>query len=156
MNKEQIKKRLSEIRSEMQELEAKLNQPEKWEPKGGEWRITASCTNRDYLKYCNDPDIQNEEKPFRTQTKEQAKDMVKHIKNQVLLKQLANELNGDWVPDWDDGQEPKFRPHYACDSKKWNYATVYQYNTSSPVIRSEKYVKKVCDILNNMETGIEL
>lgn len=156
MNKNEIKQRLSEIRAEMQELEAKLNKPEKWVPKGGDFRVLTNSN----LPDCDVFDIGTSSyiTPYFLYVKS-VRDgglLAKHLKNQALLWQLANELNGDWVPDWGDKGQVKFRLCYAHDFKRWERVTAFVADSCAPVFKSEKAVKSAIDILNNMETGIEL
>ena len=155
MKKNEIKQRLSEIRTEMQELEAKLNKPDKWEPKGGNWRIRVYQGAINEIEYTCDVFERERNKTFRTQSEEQAKALAKHLKNQTILWQLANELNGDWVPDWGHINQTKAVIEYDYTSNKWDYSYVYYRSVLSPTF-SPDAARQAVDILNNMETGIEL
>jgi hypothetical protein len=152
MNKEQIKERLSEIRAEMEVLKGQLKEPEKWEPKGGDWRV---IIDEDGVQLDCDRCVIDTELPFRCKTLKQADQMGRHIKNHALLQQLANELNGDWVPNWDDDSQTKCFVIFKHDLGKWDFGFVTYVEYTSPAF-SEDAAKKAIEILNNMKTGIEL
>jgi hypothetical protein len=152
MNKEQIKERLCEIRAEMEVLEGQLKEPEKWEPKGGNWRV---IIDEDGVQLDCDRCVIDTELPFRCKTLKQADQMGRHIKNQALLQQLANEHNGDWAPDWGDNSNMNCFVFFDHDEGEWNFSYANILDNTGPAF-SEDAAKKALKILNNMETGIEL
>ena len=153
MNKKQIKDEIAETRKRLQALEAKLQEPEKWQPKGLGQEFLF-CPRDGVIRSADE--MFDSEAPFRNKNFEEAKALAKYLKNQALLWQLANELNEGWVPDWGDGAENKFSVYFRNQLDEWIWHCHQQNDFMIPVFKNSLVANVACDILNNQETGVEL
>ena len=68
--------------------------------------------------------------------------------NYQRLYKLADELNGDWKPDWSNRDQPKYFVRYSHSSNKYFADTAWHVETyCSIVFKSSEMANKACDIL---------
>lgn len=151
MNKDEIRQQIKEARErhnkELKALEAKLNEPEKWEPKGGDYRVRL-VSYTDFEVISNDVGSAIEKK-YRAKTFSEAKDLAAHLKRQAILWQLANDLNYGWEPDWDNQKWDKFYLYFDHDYNCWGCNEKVHCEIPTVYFKDYETAKKACEILNN-------
>lgn len=148
MNKEQLQKQLEEMKAKVAEMEKELNKGEKFEwkyPKDKTFVIGAYSTH---------PECSGEIGYYlshgRYRIKEaNAKLALQRNKEANVIEALAEQLDPDWVADWDNEQQNKYyvflsKNEYKCS---WNNGA---YSIGVPYMSRQTAVK-ICDMLNNGE-----
>lgn len=152
MNKQEIRQQIQEIKArhhaELSALEAKLNEPEKWEPKGGEYRVR-TVSDGHVFDSGFDGDVLSGELMIRTQTEKEGKDLASHLKRQAILWQLANDLNEGWEPDWSDGKWGKWCVYFEHHENHWDWNEKASCEVPTVYFKDEETAKKACEILNS-------
>lgn len=123
MTKDEIRQEIKDARkrhsAELKALEAKLNEPEMWEPK-----------------------------PYIALSAKEQGEFRRHKDRQGMLWKLANDLNKGWMPDWDDTSETKYDLYFHLDEGEWKTCEITAIKVTNPVFTYESG-NKACEILNN-------
>ena len=147
MNKKEIQKQIEEVRkrhsAELKALEAKLNEPEKWEPKGGVYYVGSNCG--DFLGVLQSDDVT----PLNCKTEKEGKDLASHLKRQAILWQLANDLNDGWEPDFGDSYHGGKEIFYNYSSREWQHNGCGGVSMPYVIFKDSGKAAKACEILNN-------
>ena len=149
MNKQEIQNEIKKARENLERLEAKLKEPEKFEFQGGDWIFARSNSDYTYI----DPSMKIIELPFRTKTKEDCQRLAKHLKNASIMWQVAESVNDGWTRengDIDDSCE------VYCHYELKKFIPYKAPNSSQAIFKNKEAAKKACEILNNQETGYEI
>lgn len=155
MNKQELQDELSRHLKAVEELQAKLKEPDNWEPEGGDWMVTSDHNNKFVVDFSDSTLHEFRNNSMRNQTKSKAKELAQHLTNQAILWQLANSLNGDWIPDWSSVSQNKGFVYYCRSGNTWEFCSATVSNETSPTF-SVDACKKAIEILNNQDIGIKL
>ena len=151
MNKEVLKQQIEEMKAKLADMEAELNKP-----KGFEWKYTHNrafvvisydiCDNMsgvdtDYLCHGR----------YRT-TQENAERALERNRLANRLEALAEQLDPDWVVDWENGMQEKWYVYYIRGEYKYSCMGGVQH--IGQVYMSKATAAKIVDMLNSK--GIEL
>ena len=148
MNKQEIQNEIKKARENLERLEAKLKEPEKFKFQGGDWIFARS--NDNYI--CTDPSIKITELPFRTKTIKDCERLAKHLKNAAIMWQVAESVNDGWTRESGDTSDSCHVAYSNGVGFDWwfnEYATCF-------IFKNNEAAKKACEILNNQETGYEI
>lgn len=145
MNKQEIEQEIRETREKLEALEARLKEPEKWKPMGGDWRAVSTTLG---LEAAHDPAIHRDEKYYRAQSQEACVRLANHLETQALLWQLAESLNDGWVPDWEDANQLKFEVFYDHKHQDWSLEGWLVIDHGLPVFKNRSTAEKARQILN--------
>jgi hypothetical protein len=149
MNKQEIQNEIKETRQKLEQLEQRLNEPEKFKFQGGDYRFTAACD----FSVIFDQDIDNPELPARTQTREDGERLAKYLKNQAIIWQVAEHVNGGWVRSnfFNDEAYEVFYNEILQEFCKCGAE-----RSQLGIFKNRAAALKACDILNSQDTGYEI
>lgn len=154
MNKQEIQDELQRHLQAVEKLQAKLKEPEKWKPKGGDFIVFMGGATGGFYEM-HDKDMDSDKGLNRAKTEAEAEALAQHLTNQAILWQLANDLNDGWVADWSNQREAKFQFSFDHQSKTWSFRKFYISNFQSLVFNKES-AEKAIEILNNQDIGIKI
>ena len=119
----------------------------KWEPKGGPYYIrgVGDVVNG----YNSDGTSRLYGSEFKTENL--AKAAQKKVKATQWLIHLANELNGKWTPDWNDGTQTKFQISYDHVFDGFVKNPAYFLMPIGTPVFSEDAAEKICAMLTSGE-----
>lgn len=141
-NKQEIQSTIDELKAKIKELESQLN----FSMMGGDWYVTmlgdvVHCQTDDK---CRDFGV---ERP----TKQQAEDLRDWLKPLLIIRNFADQFNGNWVADWGDDSQEKWCICFDHNKKKWRR----DYNATSEwlerVYMPEHVALDLCQRLNSGE-----
>ncbi len=123
--------------------------PKKWSPVGGRYYIRGDGEVR------NDASS-NETREFGTEhpTEAQAKRAAVEMRKFNRLLALRDELCGDEVVDWSDGNKEKYTVAFNVESKLWMTYTGYVIKSTEPCFSTIKHAQRACDMLNSGEVEL--
>lgn len=149
MKKQEIQDEIKKARENLERLEAKLKEPEKFEFQSGNYRFSTTS----WFEVSYDPIIKREEIVARTQKKEDCERLAKHLKNAAIIWQVAEFVNDGWVRD--------SKVVYGAVEVYYNYYTskfdwCLAADIDAAIFKNIESGKKACEILNNQDTGYEI
>ena len=145
-----------EAKRRLEAAEKQLNQKKGWEP--GEDNVyiveSADLPQRFYAFYDND--IRDFELGRRFPTRKSARIAAKNLSNIMVLSQLAADLNGDWEPDWDDNDQPKYRLRFDHKKGSWTFGIFWLFQDITVFFKDYETAERACKILNNQPDLVKL
>jgi len=122
-----------------------LPNKEKWEPKGGDWIISAGGGVLPYGS-CITPKATEFGHVYGTEEQaKQARDLMRSFNRQ--LKWLAENDDG-WRADWSDFDQKKWYVTYIHNIRRYGVSYNGAYQMVGVVYMSEDNAKKLCNLLN--------
>ena len=122
----------------------------KWQPKGGNWRI--SC-----LEIAEKAEVSAEGVRLfgkERQTEEQAQRAVVEMRRFNRLLALRDELCGDEILSWIDNDEEKYYVYFSHERRAWYVSSDDFGESIQPYFRNENVAQKACDMLNSGEAEL--
>jgi hypothetical protein len=140
-----LENRVTELEKQLFARAVKLDEPVKWEPKGGDWRIDIEG---DVFEFANNEIYFH----FGTarHTKQQAERAAVEMRRFNRLLALRDELCGDEVVNW-RSNDSKFHIHFHTTDKIWFVGLEFQCQFIMPYFTSQEAAQKACDMLNSGE-----
>lgn len=146
-----LQKELQALKAKVAELESRIvaEPVAKWQPKGGDWRIGIEG---DVFEFANNEIYYH----FGTarKTKEQAQRASVEMRRFNRLLALRDELCGDAVVDWENGEEKHYLYHWNGDAPKWRIGIDTYYRVQTPYFTSYDLAQRACDMLNSWEVEL--
>ena len=148
-----LQKELTALKEKVADLESRIlfpNEPvAKWQPKGGDWwideggEVFAAQTS-------------SESRKFGTEraTKEQAERAAVEMRRFNRLLALRDELCGDEVVNWENGEEKHYLYHWNGDTPKWRIGIDTYSRVQTPYFTNYDLAQKACDMLNSGEVEL--
>ena len=146
-----LQKELKALKAKVFELESRIvaEPVAKWQPKGGDWYVSG---------YGNVVEVNstNKAKVFGTErdTYEQAERAAVEMRRFNRLLALRDELCGDEVVDWENGEEKHYLYHWNGDAPKWKIGIDTYSRVETPYFTSYDLAQKACDMLNSGEVEL--
>jgi len=148
-----LQRELTALKEKVAELESRIlfpNEPvAKWQPKGGDWRIDVEGNAFEFA---------NNELSYyfgtARQTEEQAERAAVEMRRFNRLLALRDELCGDAVVDWENGEEKHYLYHWNGDTPKWRIGIDTYCRVQTPYFTSYDLAQKACDMLNSGEVEL--
>ena len=143
-----LQKELQELKEKVAELESRIlfpNEPvAKWQPKAGNW----------YIGHGGEVfglETTSEAREFGTErgTKEQAQRASVEMRRFNRLLALRDELCGDEVVNWKNGEDKHYLYHWGGDAPKWRIGIDTYARVQTPYFTSYDLAQKACDMLNS-------
>jgi len=135
-----LQKELQELKAKVAELESRIvaEPVAKWQPKGGQYYVEClSSTN-----------------VFDRETKEQAQRAAVEMRRFNRLLALRDELCGDDVVDWENGEEKLYLYHWNGDTPKWRIGIDTYSRVQTPYFTSYDLAQRACNMLNSGEVEL--
>lgn len=148
MNKQEIQNEIKETRQKLEQLEQRLNEPEKFQFQGGEFVFTPYSIDH---VHCDDKIIAHKI-VFRAKSRQDCKRLAKHLKNQAIIWQVAERVNNGWIRSG-GVNEGAYEVFQRAEFDKFSFAAARM--SGNGIFRDKEAAKKACDILNNQDTGYE-
>ena len=146
-----LQKELQELKEKVAELESRIaaEPVAKWQPKGGYWQV--DCEG-DVVAV----DSFSHQKEFGTTrtTKKQAERAAVEMRRFNRLLALRDELCGDEVLDWENGEEKHYLYHWNGDTPKWRIGIDIYSRLQTPYFTSYDLAQKAADMLNSGEVEL--
>ena len=120
----------------------------KWQPKGGEWFINQCDDAVEYWKMSTEA---TKLAGLERATKEQAQRASIEMRRFNRLLALRDELCGDAVVDWENGEEKYYLYHWNGDAPKWRIGIDIYSRLQTPYFTSYDLAQRACDMLNSGE-----
>lgn len=148
-----LQKELQELKAKVAELESRIlfpNEPvAKWQPKGGDWWIDEG--GEVFAAQTSSPS-----KDFGTEraTQEKAKRAAVEMRRFNRLLALRDELCGDVVVDWKNGEDKHYLYYWDGDAPKWRIGIDNYSRVQTPYFTNYDSAQKACDMLNSGEVEL--
>jgi len=149
-----LQKELQALKAKVADLESRIlfpNEPvAKWQPKGGDWYVSVNGKTFCYT-------TRNEGcREFGTerQTEEQVKRAAVEMRRFNRLLALRDELCGDEVVDWENGEEKHYLYHWNGDLPKWRIGIDTYSRVQTPYFTSYDLAQRACNMLNSGEVEL--
>jgi len=146
-----LQKELQELKAKVAELESRIvaEPVAKWQPKGGDYYI--SCNG--VIETCGST---NDFKSYGVEraTKEQAQRASIEMRRFNRLLALRDELCGDDVVDWENGEEKLYLYHWNGDTPKWRIGIDTYSRVQTPYFTSYDLAQRACNMLNSGEVEL--
>ena len=147
-----LQKELQELKEKVADLESRIlfpNEPVKWQPKGGYWQV--DCEG-DVIAV----DSFSHQKEFGTKriTKEQAERAAVEMRKFNRLLALRDELCGNEVVDWKNGEDKHYLYYWDGDAPKWRIGIDTYSRVQTPYFTNYDSAQKACDMLNSGEVEL--
>ena len=146
-----------DLQKELQELKAKVAvlesgivaEPVKWQPKGGYLQIDCGGDVVSVNSFSH-------QKEFGTKriTREQAERAAVEMRKFNRLLALRDELCGDEVVNWKNGEDKHYLYHWGGDAPKWRIGIDTYARVQTPYFTSYDLAQKACDMLNSGEVEL--
>lgn len=146
MNKQEIQDEIKGTRQKLERLEAKLNEPEKFEFQGGGWSV--------YTNVDKGFSVAMVDRPIHLQcdTHESCKRLAKHLNNSAIIWQVAEHVNDGWTRESGCISE-SCEVFYNTNFKAFDWDLVRY--AEHGIFKNKEAAEKACEILNNQDTGYE-
>lgn len=148
-----LQEELQELKAKVADLESRIlfpNEPvAKWQPEGGDWVID--------IDGCIMESVSDEliiSFGVVRQTKEQAERACVEMRRFNRLLALRDELCGDEVVNWENGEEKHYLYHWNGDTPKWKIGIDTYSRVETPYFTNYDLAKKACDMLNSGEVEL--
>jgi hypothetical protein len=123
----------------------------KWQPKGGDFFIQSSGKVSEVVNGSDTPHREfGVERPARQQAERACIEMRRF--NRLLA--LRDELCGDEVLDWENGEEKYYLYHWNGDAPKWRIGIDIYSRMQTPYFTSYDLAQRACDMLNSEEVEL--
>ena len=146
-----LQKELNALKEKIAELESRIvaEPVAKWQPKGGDWRIDVEGR---VFEFANNEVHYH----FGTarQTEEQAERAAVEMRRFNRLLALRDELCGDAVVNWENGEDKHYLYHWNGDAPKWRIGIDTYCRVQTPYFTSYELAQKACDMLNSGEAEL--
>ena len=145
-----LQKELQELKAKVAELESRIvAEPVKWQPKGGYLQIDCGGDVVSVNSFSH-------QKEFGAKriTKEQAQRAAVEMRRFNRLLALRDELCGDEVVDWENGEEKHYLYYWNGDAPKWRIGIDTYSRVQTPYFTNYDLAKKACDMLNSGEVEL--
>ena len=121
----------------------------KWQPKGGYLQIDCGGDVVSVNSFSH-------QKEFGTKriTREQAQRAAVEMRRFNRLLALRDELCGDEVLDWENGEEKHYLYYWNGDSPKWRIGIDTYSRVQTPYFTSYDLAQRACDMLNSGEVEL--
>jgi hypothetical protein len=144
MNRTYTQIQMQKLQAEMDKLQSIIDQPEQWEPEGGEWYIRndASIGNSSSTDNCRNFGLERS-------TKELAERATKEMRafNRILA--YVHEHAPDWVADWSDANQKKCNVYFNHTSKDYWHVDYNVFSNSVQPYMPENVARQLCEDLNS-------
>lgn len=141
---------MDSLQKELQALKAKVAEPVKWQPKGGNFFIQSNGKVSEVVGGSDTPHKEfGVERPARQQAQRAAVEMRRF--NRLLA--LRDELCGDELVDWDD-HKSKHYVYFSHSRAKWFPEFNDDYESLNPYFTNRDATQKACDMLNSGEVEL--
>ncbi len=150
-----LQKELNALKAKVAELESRILFPNelvaKWQPKGGNFFIQSNGKVSEVVGGSDNPHKEfGVERPARQQAERASIEMRRF--NRLLA--LRDELCGDEVLDWENGEEKHYLYHWNGDAPKWRIGIDIYSRLQTPYFTSYDLAQKAADMLNSGEVEL--
>lgn len=148
-----LQKEIDLLKARLDELEGRnkggVAEPVKWQPKGGYFQIDCEGDVVSVNSFSH-------KKEFGTKriTREQANRAAVEMRKFNRLLALRDELCGDAVVNWENGEEKHYLYHWNGDAPKWRIGIDTYSRVQTPYFTSYELAQKACDMLNSGEAEL--
>ena len=145
-----LENRVTELEKQLFAGAVKTVEPVKWQPEGGDWYVSGSGKVFWYTTRTQGY------KEFGTEraTEEQAELASIEMRRFNRLLALRDELCGDEVVDWENGEDKHYLYHWGGDAPKWRIGIDTYSRVQTPYFTSYDLAQKACDMLNSGEVEL--
>ena len=142
-----LQKELQELKAKVAELESRISaEPVKWQPEGGGFWVSS------------DGEIEEVDSSYgaslfgtERKTKEQAERTSVEMRKFNRLLALRDELCGDAVVNWENGEDKHYLYYWDGDAPKWRIGIDTYSRVQTPYFTNYDSAQKACDMLNSGE-----
>ena len=145
-----LQKELNALKEKIADLESRIvAEPVKWQPEGGDWYIGYSgevfklSTTRECREFGSE-----------RATKEKAQRASVEMRKFNRLLALRDELCGDGVVDWENGEDKHYLYYWDGDAPKWRIGIDTYSRVQTPYFTNYDLAQKACDMLNSGEVEL--
>ena len=145
MNTQELQNSIEKMEAELQDMKRQL-EAKQFEMMGGDYYVSSSG---DALFGQTDTDAQNFglERP----TLKQARELLDWLKPLLIIRNFADQHNGDWKPDWSDFDQEKFYVRFNHVSNNWTKCKGVRLESKEQIYMPEHVADDLCAKLNNGE-----
>ena len=143
-----LQKELNALKEKVADLESRIVEPVKWQPKGGNFWVSS------------DGEVEHADSSYGTslfgterQTKEQAQRASVEMRRFNRLLALRDELCGDDIVDWGDHRY-KHYVYFSHSDRQWRAEFNDDYESITPYFTSKESAQRACDMLNSGEVEL--
>ena len=144
-----LENRVTELEKQLFARAVKTVESVKWQPKGGEWWIDSEGEVVEVETSCGSKGFGTER---ATQAQAQRASVEMRRFNRLLA--LRDELCGDEVVDWENGEDKHYLYHWGGDAPKWRIGIDTYSRVQTPYFTSYDLAQKACDMLNSGEVEL--
>ena len=146
-----LQKELQELKAKAAELESRIAAElvAKWQPKGGYLQIDCGGDVVSVNSFSH-------QKEFGTKriTREQAERAAVEMRKFNRLLALRDELCGDEVVNWKNGEDKHYLYHWGGDAPKWRIGIDTYSRVQTPYFTTLESAQRACDMLNSGEVEL--
>lgn len=152
-NKEKLKKQIEEMEAKLQEMRDELESSDKFEMKGGDWLVSVRGAVVESPAVEWDEHYQADRINFgmSRETEQQAQELRDFLRKTLIIKNYADQHNGDWKPDWSDGSQLKHHVYYQHKDGAWLVSDSWNAETRGVVYMKQEVAESLCEKLNSGE-----
>ena len=147
-----LQKELQALKAKVANLESRIvAEPVKWQPKGGNFFIQSNGKVSEVVGGSDTPHKEfGVERPARQQAERACIEMRRF--NRLLA--LRDELCGDAVVNWENGEEKHYLYQWIGNNPKWRIGIDTYCRVQKPYFTNEVTAQKACDMLNSGEVEL--
>lgn len=142
-NKQETLNRIEQLEAVLEKMKKSLVEPEKWEPQGGKFTVSAGGVAEFHLG------TSYRGAGLEYLTKALAEKAARAMRTHNRLVAYVLEHAPDYEPDWHDGDENKFYVIYSNFSKDWGYSCSSSGRTAGCVYMPKYIALKLVEDLNS-------
>jgi hypothetical protein len=151
MNKQQLQQEIAELQKQLEEKKKALSvMPDKWEPEGGEFMVSADGDVSQLTSYAKCR-LFGMEYATREQAEKASKAMRAHNR---LLAYVAEFVTCGWEADWLDAEQAKYYASFSCKHMCWDPMAARETLSVGVVYMPRYAAEDLCNKLNSGEVQL--